>query len=220
MLRYTPFCRSAERHKELEMGAKEAIVIAADEMFGAVGFDAASTREIAERSGVNKALIHYHFGSKEQLLARVLDRYFDRLRAEIERALGGDGTVADRFDRLVGAYSDFLSRNLGFCRIVQREAAGGANVHLVRQRMVPLFELGKRLMVGRYPGTQAGELAAEQLLVSVYGMIVTYFAYSDVLEPLLGTDPLSEASIERRKAHVRRIVRDLLATAEREDALQ
>ncbi len=202
------------------MGAKEAIVIAADEMFGEVGFDVATTREIAERSGVNKALIHYHFGSKERLLESVLDRYFSRLREEVEGALTAEGSLTDRFVHLVDAYADFLGRNQGFCRIVQREAAGGANVHLIRKQMVPLFELGKNLVVAAYPATAEGELAAEQLLVSVYGMIITYFTYSDVLGPLLGQDPMSEESIAKRKQHVRRVVRDLMDAVKREGTVE
>ncbi len=202
------------------MGAKEAIVIAADEIFGEVGFDASTTREIAERSGVNKALIHYHFGSKENLLESVLDRYFSRLRVEVEEALSAGGTLLDRFEHLVDVYADFLGRNQGFCRIVQREASGGANVHLIRKQMMPLFALGKTLIVSAYPATAEGELAAEQLLVSVYGMIITYFTYSDVLGPLLGGDPMSEENMAKRKLHVRRIVRDLMSAVKREGALK
>jgi AcrR family transcriptional regulator len=50
---------------------KEKILQAADELFGRLGYDAATTREIAERCQVNKALIHYHFKNKEGLLASV-----------------------------------------------------------------------------------------------------------------------------------------------------
>ena len=37
------------------------------------GWDAVTTRQIAERAGVNQALIHYHFGSKEGLLHAAFD---------------------------------------------------------------------------------------------------------------------------------------------------
>ncbi len=200
-------------------GAREAILSAADEVFGELGFDAASTREIGERSEVNKALIHYHFGSKEGLLDAVLDGYFERLRIEVRSAVEGEGTLRDRLLRLVDAYGDFLSANRRFCRIVQREASGGKSAHRIQERLVPLFALGKELLLHHYPVTRAGELAAEQLFVTVYGMIITYFTYSDVIGPLVGSDPLSAKNLLARKRHVRRVVVSLLAALEAEEWL-
>jgi AcrR family transcriptional regulator len=196
------------------MGAREAILSAADRIFGEVGFDAASTREIAELSGVNKALIHYHFKNKEALLTSVLDQYYDQLGLAIRGALETDGTLRERLRRLVNAYAGFLSRNQGFCRIIQREASGGRNAAQIQQRMLPLFKLGKELLVQNFPATEGGELAAEHLLVSVYGMIITYFTYSDVLQPLLGSDPLSKKNLAARERHILRVVDILLTTIE------
>lgn len=45
----------------------ERIISAAIELFGQRGFEAASTREIAQRGGVQAPLINYHFKSKERL---------------------------------------------------------------------------------------------------------------------------------------------------------
>lgn len=59
-----------ESEKPTRRGAKatsEAIVQAAAELFSARGYDAASTRDIAEKAGVNVALINRYFGSKARL---------------------------------------------------------------------------------------------------------------------------------------------------------
>jgi hypothetical protein len=89
---------------------------------------------------------------------------------------------------------------------VQRQASGGAHADKIRDLMVPLFELGRAAVVAEYPATASGEFAAEQLLVSVYGMIVTWFTYGDVLVPLLGGSPTSRRQLAGRKRHVRRVV--------------
>ncbi|MEM0999894.1 MAG: TetR/AcrR family transcriptional regulator [Bacteroidota bacterium] len=44
------------------------------------GFSGARTQAIADRAGVNKALLHYHFGNKEQLFRKVLERELIRLQ--------------------------------------------------------------------------------------------------------------------------------------------
>ena len=193
------------------MGAREAILSAADQIFGDVGFDAASTREIAELSGVNKALIHYHFKNKEALLGSVLDQYYEKLGAAIRGALETDAPFDERIRILVRVYAAFLSRNQRFCRIIQREASGGRYAGHIRERMTPLFALGKELIAKQYPATRKGDLAAEQLMVSVYGMIITYFTYSDVLEPLIGSDPLSKKNLAARERHILTVVDVLLA---------
>ena len=93
---------------------RDRILDAAYRLFGEAGFDATTTREIAELSGVNKALIHYHFRSKEALLESVLDRYYERLGADLAGALEKEGTAREKLARLIDVYVDFLSDNINF----------------------------------------------------------------------------------------------------------
>lgn len=53
----------------------EALLEAADALFGEKGPSAVSVREIAARANVNQALVHRHFGSKEALLDAILDKH-------------------------------------------------------------------------------------------------------------------------------------------------
>jgi AcrR family transcriptional regulator len=189
---------------------RDLILDAADRLFGEAGFDAATTREISEISGVNKALIHYHFGSKEELLASVLDRYYERLTLAMGAAFQGEWGLRERLILLIDTYVDFLNRNRSFCRIVQREASGGKHLERIRAHMVPLFGLGVSLVDGAFPGPRPPELAAHHLLLSFYGMIVTYFTYSDVLSHLINDDPFSAARLDERKRHLHLMLDALL----------
>ncbi len=64
----------------------ELILDAAEAIFANSGFDGATTRAIAEDAGVNPALIHYHFKSKEQLFEAVFARRSEEINAR-RRAL-------------------------------------------------------------------------------------------------------------------------------------
>ena len=59
--------------------AKATILHAAEQLFSEKGFAATSIRDVAEASGVSKALIHHHFGNKKELYSAVkraaLERY-------------------------------------------------------------------------------------------------------------------------------------------------
>jgi AcrR family transcriptional regulator len=60
---------------------QEAILDAAEAVFANNGFDGATTRAIAEAAGVNAALIHYYFRSKENLFEAVFARRSDAINS-------------------------------------------------------------------------------------------------------------------------------------------
>jgi AcrR family transcriptional regulator len=186
--------------------ARERIIEAADKLFGEVGFNAASTREIAERSNVNKALIHYHFKNKEGLFVCVLERYYERLTANVKNAFQAGGDLRQKMHLLVNSHIDFLQENLNFNRIVQREAAGGKHLKRIHGYFAPIFKMAESMIHQAFPTTRSGEMAAVHLLVSYYGMIVTYFTFKDMLEQLTREDPLSKENLEIRKKHLIRMI--------------
>lgn len=186
------------------------ILGAADQLFGALGFDATTTRHIASQSGVNKALIHYHFGTKDDLLGALLDGYYARLTQTLVGALGRRSSLDEQAEDLVDAYADFLADNRTFCSIVQREIASGRHVEHLVERTLPAFRLGMAWLADIAPSAPVG-LELNHVLTSVYGMLVTYFTHGRVLQRLDSVDPFSPEALESRKRHVRRVVALLLA---------
>jgi AcrR family transcriptional regulator len=58
---------------------EQALLDAAERLLVDAGSGALTTRRVAEQAGVNHGLVHYYFGSVEQLLVRVLERFTERL---------------------------------------------------------------------------------------------------------------------------------------------
>jgi AcrR family transcriptional regulator len=58
---------------------EQALLDAAEQLLVDVGALGITTRRVAEVAGVNHGLVHYYFGSVEQLLVRVLERFTERL---------------------------------------------------------------------------------------------------------------------------------------------
>lgn len=188
------------------MCTRREILNAADTLFAREGFDATSIRDIAQLTGLNKSLVHYHYKNKEDLLVNLLDQYYAKLFQSLQEALLEPGSFKERVLNLVNRYGDFLAQNKNFSRIFQREAAGGKHVSRIRTHMLPFFNMGVAMLQQAYPCTHSGPMAAEHLLVSIYGMIVTYFSYSEVLEPLFGPESMSEASLNQRKIHLQHVL--------------
>ena len=54
---------------------REALLDAAERLLVADGYAAVTTRRVAEEAGLNHGLIHYYFGSMEELFVQVLERF-------------------------------------------------------------------------------------------------------------------------------------------------
>lgn len=65
--------RTRERLEEREQG----ILNAAAELFASAGFQATSTRKIAAAAGVSEGTVFHYFGSKNELMLAILDRFYD-----------------------------------------------------------------------------------------------------------------------------------------------
>ena len=59
---------------------------------------------------------------------------------------------------------------------------------------------------GNYPKTRSGEMSANQLIISFYGMIINYFSYNQLLGQLLNIDLLSKRNISIRKKHLHKML--------------
>jgi AcrR family transcriptional regulator len=59
--------------------AEEALLDAAERLLVDVGHAGITTRRLAEEAGINHGLVHYYFGSNENLLVRALERFTERL---------------------------------------------------------------------------------------------------------------------------------------------
>jgi AcrR family transcriptional regulator len=59
--------------------ATEALLDAAEALLVELGYAAITVRKLADRAGVNHGLVHYYFGSMEEVFLQTLERFTDRL---------------------------------------------------------------------------------------------------------------------------------------------
>ena len=77
--------------------AEEALLDAAERLLAGAGHAAVTTRRLAEEAGVNHGLVHYYFGSNENLLVRALERFTGRLIARQRELYAADLPFADKW---------------------------------------------------------------------------------------------------------------------------
>jgi AcrR family transcriptional regulator len=89
--------KSAELKTAARSAAEEALLDAAERLLVHVGHAGITTRRLAEEAGVNHGLVHYYFGSNENLLVHALERFTERL-IDRQRALyGADGPFVEKW---------------------------------------------------------------------------------------------------------------------------
>ncbi len=80
---------------------KRQILDAAEALFADNGYAATSIRRIADRSGVNPALVHYYFGQKKKLLQSVMERAVEPLGQAIAEMKNGPEASPEMIARLL-----------------------------------------------------------------------------------------------------------------------
>jgi len=83
--------------------ARVRILRAAARLYATRGYEGTSVREVAEAAGVTKPLVHYHFGSKEQLFASLLRESMDSCRTRFTDAVNRGATAHERLRALLAA---------------------------------------------------------------------------------------------------------------------
>ena len=104
-----------------EIATKDRILDAARRAFRDRGTAGARMQAIADDAGVNKALLHYYFGTKERLADAVFHRELRRLIQPVIETLGSDAPIAAKVERVVGLYLDTLTEMPGLPAYVLAE---------------------------------------------------------------------------------------------------
>jgi AcrR family transcriptional regulator len=87
---------------EARSAAEEALLDAAERLLVEVGHAGITTRRLAEEAGVNHGLVHYYFGSIENLLVRVLERFTERLISRQREMYGADVPFVEKWRTAMG----------------------------------------------------------------------------------------------------------------------
>ena len=94
-----------------EKNTEEQIFEAAHKVFTQKGFDGARMQEIAEEAGLNKALLHYYYRTKEKLFDAILKQVFKNFFPKVFSFMGSDIPISDKIGQFVDKYIDLIQGN-------------------------------------------------------------------------------------------------------------
>ena len=142
--------------KEETGSSRESILDSATEVFMEVGFSGARVDEIARRAKANKAMIYYHFGSKQDLYRVVLLRLFGDVIAEIARLKASEAPPREKLWALYTRVAAHFEAKRALPHIMLREIlAGGKSIDAEASRT--LFVIVSFVAETVRQGVQTGE---------------------------------------------------------------
>lgn len=122
-----------KEEKISDQADKRALLLeTAGTLFGEHGFDGTSVRMIAEKSGMNVAMISYYFGSKEKLFEELIANKISYMKDQLAALLENDQLDPwMKFEKVIESYSERIIRSGGsFHKLMMREVSLGQRTHI------------------------------------------------------------------------------------------
>jgi len=163
--------------------AEEALLDAAERLLVDVGHAGITTRALAEEAGVNHGLVHYYFGSNENLLARALERFTDRLIARQRQMYSSDEPFVEKW-RTAMRY--LVSEDLRYEKIWLELQALAWNDSALRARLVRVNEEWRAVLTDAFAEPHR-ELGVDMPLDALVSLVMT-FNLGVIVERLGGVD--------------------------------
>ncbi len=163
----------------------DAFLDAAERLLISVGYAGISARRLAEEAGANHGLIHYYFGSMEQLFLQVLERFTDRLIVRQQAMYAADAPFLEKWRAAMGYLdADFES---GYQKVWLELQALAWNHPELRERVAHVHDQWRTALAEALTRAM-GEygLGAEQFPVEAIVTLVTTFNEGIILERLSG----------------------------------
>lgn len=187
----------AKGKKDLDLSTEEKIMEAARKVFTEKGYAAARTRDIAEESGINLALLNYYFRSKEKLFELVMLEKVNKLFGTIIPILSDETTeLEEKLDKIAESYIDLLLVNpdlpIFVLSEIRRRPEKFAQLVNAKERVTKSVFM-KQLLARKL------SVSPFHILINLLGITVFPFVAKPVLSKLIGNEQEYDSLMKQRK---------------------
>ncbi|WP_456438242.1 TetR/AcrR family transcriptional regulator [Psychroserpens sp.] len=188
-----------------DKNTEEQILVAAKNVFQAKGMDGSRMQEIADKAGINKAMLHYYYRSKQLLFEAVFKNAFSLLAPQLNAVLNDDSSVENKIKNFTSNYITFmikhpylpnfiiqeLNRNPDFI-LKLKDNKGFPNIEKFKKQVA--LEVEKGIII---------PISAEQLFINILALNIFPFVAKPLIMALTNVNIKDyKQLIEARKIEV------------------
>jgi len=138
--------RAGRDRERRDPGAtRRALLQAGAELFAEQGFDGVSIEDVADRAGVNKALISYHFGGKRNLHVAILESAFASMAETLQAIEREKGDARQVLRAFLEAFERMTRERPGFPTLFMREVLSTGIEPAVLPHLLAIMGVSRRL---------------------------------------------------------------------------
>ncbi len=195
------------------MTTEEIILSSARKVFRSKGLEGARMQEIADEAGINKALLHYYFRSKEKLFEKIFIEAFADLLPAVRVSLNQVENLSQFLTFFISRYFDlitelpylpqFILQEINRNPDLMRKVTGNNELPIAQVKMLIHRDVERGLI---------RPIEAEQLMVNTIALIIFPFAARPIVQSLIFDNDQAafENFLSHRKEVITRFVLDAI----------
>ena len=180
------------------------ILNAAKEIFERKGMAAARMQEIADEAGINKAMLHYYYRSKQLLFEAVFKKAFSTLAPQLNDIINANNSLFDKIKNFTHNYITFIIKHPYLPNFIIQEL--NRNPEFIEKQLsnkLPNIEKFRNQIENAVKDGHIRPIKAEHLFINIIALNIFPFIASPLLKGFLKVDKTTfKELMEERKTEV------------------
>ena len=192
--------------EEQKVDTEQRILEAALKVFALKGKDGARMQEIADAAGINKAMLHYYFRSKERLYLAVFRYVFQRFALQHANSVRDAGTFAQTLKLFIDVFIDKIRSEPDVMRLMVNENLSGGTTMGQIIAVKDEFQSPPSILLEKInEAVASGEIRPvdpEHTLLTILSSCLFFFIWEPTVKIRIPKSKNWDAFIEQRKQHI------------------
>jgi AcrR family transcriptional regulator len=196
-----------------EQGTEVKIKKAARKVFTQKGMYGARMQEIADKAGINKALLHYYYRNKDQLFVAVFQDIVKEIFPKLFPVFNAPLPLEVKVYKLADIYIDFLKKNPDLPLFVLFELQQNPDrlVNTMKLNMMDHIVSIQQQLEDEIKKGNIAPIRLSQFIMNLLSMMVFPFVARPLISKILEVDPEAyDALMEERKTEIPRFIMNAL----------
>lgn len=181
------------------------ILKAAKEIFQKKGMAAARMQEIADEAGINKAMLHYYYRSKELLFEAVFKSAFHMLAPQLNEIMNADTSVFEKIRNFSSNYISFVLKHPYLPNFIIQELNRNPEFvkNLIAEKNFPNISKFRQQVNIKIEAGEIRPINPEQLFINIISLNIFPFIGAPLLKGFVNVnDETYKQLMEDRKTEV------------------